>query len=195
MVATAAAGPASTPRAAAGGKPAAPRPAGAAPKPAAPKPAGRPGKTDGRPGQAPVRPAAGGFAAAQSDLSGLFDELTQSDLQTQQSRDQQAAQAHAAIKDPLAGYGDSGRASGGSLPGALSALAILSLVAAVALLGLGLVLLLAPQWLESVANSVPQIKTHGTIIGGTLLAIGAIALVVALVLLVPGPVRKRLSHR
>jgi DNA-directed RNA polymerase subunit RPC12/RpoP len=138
--------------------------------------------------------------AAATDLGSMFDELTESDMRTQASRDQEAAEAHAAIKDPLADYSNqpSGKAkrprAPGSLPVGWTVLAVFSALTAVSGLGNGLVLIFAPQLLEPLAETLPAIKTQKTMLTVIVLVIGTLSALVAVALLTPNPLRKRLAR-
>lgn len=91
------------------------------------------------------------YIGGSSDLSSLFDELTESDLQTKRDRDREAAESQAAVKDPLAAYrtgkGDRTSRSGGSgsRPVGLTILAVLNFLLAAVAFGLGVLFLVGTQ--------------------------------------------------
>ncbi len=93
----------------------------------------------------------GSYLGGSNDLSSLFDELTESDLQTKQDREREAAESHAAAKDPLAAYssnqgGRSSRTGGnGPRPVGLTILIALTILLAVVALALGLLALFGDQ--------------------------------------------------
>lgn len=104
------------------------------------------------PAPAAVRSSGGNpYFEGSGDLSSLFDELTESDLQTKREREREAAEAHAAVKDPLAAYqptkgGRASRAGGsGPRPLGLTILAVLNFLLAALMLALGTLFLVGTQ--------------------------------------------------
>lgn len=91
------------------------------------------------------------YIGGSGDLSSLFDELTESDLQTKRDREQEASESQAAAKDPLAAYrpakGDGASRSGGSgsRPVGMTILAGLNFLIAAVALGLGVLFLVGTQ--------------------------------------------------
>ncbi len=160
------------------------RPAPARPVPARPV-AARPAvqtSTAARAGTArpaPGLPASGNpYIAGSNDLSSLFDELTESDLQTKRERDQQAADSQAAVKDPLAAYrpdkgGKASRPGGaGPRPVGLTILAVLNFLIAALMLTLGVLFLVGTQAFGDALAEVEFLQEVATAIAVTILIAG-----------------------
>lgn len=100
------------------------------------------------------------YIGGSDDLSSLFDELTESDLQTKRERDRDAAESQAAAKDPLAafrtGKGDRAARSGGSgpRPVGLTILAVLNFLIAALMITFGVLSLVGPETLGDAVAKV-----------------------------------------
>src|SRR5690606_31454193 len=145
-------------------------------RPAAVRPVSQPA---GRMAAAPSVPAGGSpYFEGSGDLSSLFDELTESDLQTKRDREREATESEAAAKDPLAAYrpNQGGRAArsgrSGPRPVGLTILAVLNFLLAALMLALGALFLIGPQVLGDALADVEFVKDVATVVAVSLLVVG-----------------------
>lgn len=116
------------------------------------------------------------YAAGGDDLSDLFDELTDSDLQSRSERDQAAAAAHEAAVDPLAAYQSTGKAGkrqkGGSRPLGVTILAVLNFLVPVIAIPLAILFLVDSQSLDERFNSFDILQDVTTLVSVFILVAG-----------------------
>lgn len=116
------------------------------------------------------------YAVGDDDLSDLFDELTDSDLQSRREREQAATAAQEATVDPLAAYQSTGkggkRQQGGSRPLGVTLLAILNFFFALLAIGLGLLLLGGLQLIGDALADVAFLQNIATVAAVMILVAG-----------------------
>lgn len=156
---------------------AAPRPAAA--RPAAPRSAVPRTASPGSPGRGTAPAAAARtnpYAAGGDDLSDLFDELTDSDLQSRREREQAATAAQEAAVDPLAAYQSTGkggkRQKGGSRPLGVTILAVLNFLVPVIAIPMAILFLVGSQTLDERLEGLDTLQNVTTLVSVLILVGG-----------------------